>query len=1052
MIADREARERFACELNKNFSVIASAGSGKTRAITDRVVEIAKSRHALEWLPHLVVVTYTNRAADEMQQRTRQKILEARLSLDVIEAFNRAYFGTIHAFCMKLLAAHGHHLGLPQNLELITDDADVWSQFVQQYTTVGSSLSPENRRVLLRHVQARQLMELARNADGNASALLKTHLAAAQPDCPCPDINFEKIYATAKAGTNIPRAQAELKRWEKRWHETEEFAPWPPCVTSSKEFVQLWRELFRPLREWVNACAMCVAAEVQRDYREFRLARGLVTYSDQVALAGELMGHPEIAERIREKNYRVILDEAQDTDPLQFLVLLEIARAPQIGRVRPARTGLPQGPSDTPSPRPGHFSMVGDFQQSIYREPADLVHYRNLHQLLVETRAVDELKFSVTFRLDTAQLDFVNATFSEILNNRDGQVPFVELSPRRDVLPGQVIRLDFDCDVDLELPEAQRAMIEARELANWLAKTGPAKLRAQTWKDVAILSPRKAWLAPLRDALVEAGLPVEVHSESDREGESPAYAWLTALLVVMVDPNAGYEIVGVLREVFGLSDDELARFSDGFSGRFQIARRTSGRGTVPDTLNRLVRIRDAAAQQPLLTAVQEIVRTTQLHERLRSLPADEFGDLNSELDRLLSAAASAEASGSSMSDFAEELRRQFHATRETHLSTQNAIQLITSHKAKGSEWQAVIVPFLTREVRDAPPRYPSIIRETNGRGSQLLFDRADFDEFKEELREIERQEMERLLYVTLTRAKHSLVLAFDRGFFLNERRQFPANSQIKWLCAGDGECNHEAMASLSTEARECSETRDREKEAPREEVCENLGKRELGWLDDARRYAAGFVHSISPSKFAPESEPEPAESTDVWVEIEPELRPPRIDSPATRYGVWWHDLAQEIPWSLEAEAWQDAFEKSLTASPDPARSRREWILLRNQISGLSDFPARVSNGGTIVHAEMPFFWQIEERKCLEGIIDLALFQPGKKKWFILDWKTNRIAQGDLDNLRASYQPQIAAYWKAVTEMTNQAVGAAIYSTATGQFIVYDGHQLAREWERLRDLL
>ena len=168
--ADHDARQRFACELDRNFSVIASAGSGKTRAITDRVVEIAKSRNALEWLPHLVVVTYTNRAADEMQQRTRQQILEAELSPEVVDAFNRAFFGTIHSFCMKLLATHGHHLGLPQNLELITDDADLWNQFVQQYTTIGRSLSEQNRRMLLRHVQARQLMNSARNADIDLTA------------------------------------------------------------------------------------------------------------------------------------------------------------------------------------------------------------------------------------------------------------------------------------------------------------------------------------------------------------------------------------------------------------------------------------------------------------------------------------------------------------------------------------------------------------------------------------------------------------------------------------------------------------------------------------------------------------------------------------------------------------------------------------------------------------------------------------------------------------------------------------------------------------------
>src|SRR5215475_251739 len=86
-IADEAARRRFARELDRNFSVIASAGSGKTRAITERILEIVKhGQRALEWLPQLVVVTYTNRAADEMQQRTRQRILEAGLPLETVEA------------------------------------------------------------------------------------------------------------------------------------------------------------------------------------------------------------------------------------------------------------------------------------------------------------------------------------------------------------------------------------------------------------------------------------------------------------------------------------------------------------------------------------------------------------------------------------------------------------------------------------------------------------------------------------------------------------------------------------------------------------------------------------------------------------------------------------------------------------------------------------------------------------------------------------------------------------------------------------------------------
>src|SRR5262245_7963529 len=961
-LVDRNARQCFACELNRNFSVVASAGSGKTRAITNRVVQIARSSLALEWLPQLVVVTYTNRAANEMQQRARQQILEdPKLSQkpEVIDAFNRAFFGTIHSFCMKLLASHGHHLGLPQNLELITDDADLGNQFVQQYVTVGRSLTGETRRLLLRHVQARQLMELAHNTE--------IDLTAVEPEMPYPDTDFTKVYAAnEKPSSNIAKAKVELERWEKRWRDTDEFAPWPPCATTSKQFVPIWRDAFRPLRDWVNACSLCVAAEVQHDYREFRLEHGLVKYADQVSLAGELMRLP-IVRRIRENNYRVILDEAQDTDPQQFFVLLEVARSIE------ATSAWVEDPAKLDGPRPGHFCMVGDFQQSIYRDPADLARYRELHEALVDTGAAQELKFSVTFRLDTAQLNFVNATFGEILNNQDGQVAFVELNPRPDVLPGQVIRFDFGCDIDLALPESQRARLEARELVAWLRDTGPQKLRAESWRQVAILCPRKAWLRTLRDALTNAGLPVEVHSESDREGENPAYAWLTALLTIMADPNASYEIVGVLREIFGLSDDDLHRFSHAYPARFQIREHTSGNRVVAKTLSSLLRIREAIVQQPLFSAVHEIVRCTQLRERLRSLPEDEFGDLSSELDKLLSSAATAEARGLSFADFGHTLRIQFHATRETHPSPRDAIQLITAHKAKGSEWQAIILPFLAREVRDAHPPYPYAIRNVNASGAKIIFDPMDFDECKEQLRQIDRQEMERLLYVALTRAKHSLVLAFDRQFFLNSRGQFHRNSQISLLRAGDDECNCEVFAALSNEARECTETRDTQRSAPLEYISENFGTRELGWIDDARRQAARFVHKISPSKFTKEQEIEADETADAWIEIESDLRPPRVGNPATRYGIWWHEFAQKIQWHSQRDEWQAAFEANLSDSPEPARSKREWKLLTEYAEMHPGFFA-----GNIF-AEMPFVWRMDEQKCLEGLVDVALFQPDENR-------------------------------------------------------------------------
>ena len=184
--------------------------------------------------------------------------------------------------------------------------------------------------------------------------------------------------ATKEAATRSAKSQAELREWEKRYAGDWEFLRWPVCFSSGDgNFSSFGAQKFSPLRKWVSDRAICVAAEVQRDYRDFRLERGLVTYADQIALAKELLQHPIAAPRIREENFRVILDEAQDTEPAQFSVLLETTRPPK-------RQGDWMETRDDP-PRPGHFCMVGDFQQSIYRDRADLPYYRAVHDALVQT-------------------------------------------------------------------------------------------------------------------------------------------------------------------------------------------------------------------------------------------------------------------------------------------------------------------------------------------------------------------------------------------------------------------------------------------------------------------------------------------------------------------------------------------------------------------------------------------------------------------------------------------------------------------------------------------
>src|SRR6266487_5862630 len=258
---DEPARARFAHELDRNFSVVASAGSGKTTAITQRVLSIARLSNAAEILPHLVIVTFANRAADEMQQRTRQILLEENLKPEVQTAFNRAFFGTIHSFCMKLLTDFGHYLGLPAPLELVEGDDDLWQEFAQNQTRIGRSLGGKDRAMLLRFVQARDLMELARRA---RSAVLQVPGLS-----PCPPLDFTEVYsqsAKGKGNDNIAKSQAELREWESRFAGDWEYLRWPVCFTATNAlFTQLWRKKFAPLRKWVCDAATCVGAEVQRD-------------------------------------------------------------------------------------------------------------------------------------------------------------------------------------------------------------------------------------------------------------------------------------------------------------------------------------------------------------------------------------------------------------------------------------------------------------------------------------------------------------------------------------------------------------------------------------------------------------------------------------------------------------------------------------------------------------------------------------------------------------------------------------------------------------------
>jgi ATP-dependent exoDNAse (exonuclease V) beta subunit len=1025
---DESVRARFATELDRNFSVVASAGSGKTTGIIERILSIARSPNAAEILPRLVVVTFTNRAADEIQQRTRQALLQENLGQKVQTAFNRAFFGTIHSFCMKLLTDFGHYLGLPAPLELVEDDDDLWQEFAQNQTRIGRSLGENDRGMLLRFVQARDLMELARRA---RSAVLQVPGLT-----PCPPPDFAEIYlqsAKGKGNDNIARSQTELREWEKRFGGDWEYLRWPVCFTApNARFTQLWQEKFAPLRKWICAAATCVAAEVQRDYLNFRLDRGLVTYDDQIALAEGLLQHPVAGQRIREESFRVILDEAQDTEPLQFSVLLEVTRPLEAKGLWLQDRHL--------GPRPGHFCMVGDFQQSIYWQRADLNYYRAVHEALIADKNGESLEFAVTFRLDQKQLDFVNETFREILNNKDGQVRFVELQPRPNILPGRVIRVPLATELlpaGKKLKDYQKARIEADYLARWIKDAGLKKLSADSWREVAILCPRKAWLQTMAAALRRIGLPVAIQSEYDVKGDSPAYAWLTALITTMAEPLNAYEIVGVLRDIFGASDHDLAVFSEGQKARFRIDEIASATGKISSVLHTLAEIRERAEDLALFDAVTLIIEQTQLRERLLLLPATEFGDLRRELDALIVQAAEAEANGMILPEFAEQLRYDFASLRAVRFSADdNAIQLITSFKAKGSEWQAVIVPFLARDLRTPSPRYPDFVKSPADGELIIAFANQDKSkDLKEAIERAEQQQLERLLYVATTRARHTLVLVLDQEIFSSSEGKLLKTAQLRRLIRDKDLYSDEFDQHTSTidEVPESSPIVEHPSQKNGSEI-EPLTNDEL---KRAAKRASEFVRKITPSALDPE------------VPADVRTRS-RLDTLATLYGRWWHKFFQRLDWKGGIDSAQKLFEKELPISPDAKAAVKDWNATRRNLFSEGTIARFLASDETLYHAEFPFSWRRNDRSVLEGLIDSIMIDR-KAGCLLLDWKTNHVSPSDVEIFRETYRPQLAAYWKAVTEITGLEVEAGLFSTALGRLLLYSTEELQMEWRRLEQL-
>jgi len=177
----------------------------------------------------------------------------------------------------------------------------------------------------------------------------------------------------------------------------------------------------------------------------------------------------------------------------------------------------------------------------------------------------------------------------------------------------------------------------------------------------------------------------------------------------------------------------------------------------------------------------------------------------------------------------------------------------------------------------------------------------------------------------------------------------------------------------------------------------------------------------------------------------------RLDTLATLYGRWWHKFFQRLDWKGGIDSAQKLFEKELPISPDAKAAVKDWNATRRNLFSEGTIARFLASDETLYHAEFPFSWRRNNRSVLEGLIDSIMINRKAGSCLLLDWKTNDVSRSEVEIFRETYRPQLAAYWKGVTEITGLEVEAGLFSTALGRLLLYSAKELQMEWRRLEQL-
>jgi ATP-dependent helicase/nuclease subunit A len=1090
--ADQAVRDRVVRDFDTTFLLEAGAGTGKTTVLVSRILALVKTGRAA--LDRIVAITFTEKAAGELKLRLREGIEEAiekaegqeereRLRAAATD-LERAPVSTIHAFAQALLKERPFEAGLDPGFQVAAEIAgervleDAWDAWFDarmaeaddtllRALTLGlkiedlrkAAATMARERDILGQLTARPAFDATSLRDrlraANASLKPLKHNCTNTEDDAYQQI--ERLEAVQKRaaradGLALERLSRELEVVAHKGQQGN-WKPKEACKDAKAEF----KALKEAQGNYVTASNADLAWALRDRLRGFldgyealKRDRALVDYTDLLLKARDVLTQAVPVRRYFQKRFDFILvDEFQDTDPLQAQIAFLLAEGPKAEPAAPEWRQVRLAK--------GKLFVVGDPKQSIYRfRRADIAIYEEVKRL-IEANGGEVLPLTANFRTVPSVLAFVNERFDQVFREPEDPQPRPLEATRREVAKEAACTIALPLPQD-RLPEPKERRVDtilpvlARAIAAFIAhitRERPWSIRDRSLDSVRPARPgdigllvRKMtpqFIGPFEEALEAHRIPYRLVGGKEYYAREEVQA-LTAVLRAIDNPADRLSVFAALRSpFFGLSDDDVFRFVA--TGGVLNPLAPIGEGVKnADLVGRAFAILQSLHRSRRMEPPSEVIAS--LFDKTRVLPAFRLRTAGEQsvanLWKVLDVARAYEAAGpATLRAVVGFLQEEAQAGREEGDSPVGEqagaqVEVLTVHKAKGLEYPIVIVADL---LSDRPPASDVVVRHATGEGWLKIggFEPQGWDAAKADEKRQQEAEERRLLYVALTRARDHLVIPC----FPDKRREAWLDDAIKGFAIDDREPPYGARATtLRPDGTN--------------------GAAEVTWIDTRELDLGGEATPSTRATSVLDGTDADAQSAlaqeQAW-EADRKTRRKAARQVSLRVGAasQFELAADSFHLPAAAPAARSAsfgrLVHALLAQPTKANAdlstaaralAAQFGLGEQDATAAADLASRArtipeiaaAETADLVYRELPFAVPIGEGVLATGRIDLAYRQAGE--WTVIDFKT-----ADLHDGVAAIQAhgaQLEVYSQALGTITGEPVRAALCLLRSGQLL------------------